>query len=227
MTNIKLSKRLNAIASMVTNTKYLADIGCDHALLDIYLIKQKIIEKSIACDITEGALNQAKKNIMINNITKIETRLGDGLEKITAKDRIDTIVLSGLGNVKIREILFNGKDKLKDINTIIIQSNTNCPDIRKTLIDLGYNVSDEVIVKENNIFYIVIKFVKGIKKYSDREIYFGPVLLANKDKLFKEMYDAEIKNNNKIIRKLPYNKISRKIKLYILNFKIKKEIKNL
>ena len=112
MTNIKLSKRLNAIAGMVTNTKYLADIGCDHALLDIYLIKQKIIEKSIACDITEGALNQAKKNIMINNITKIETRLGDGLEKITAKDRIDTIVLSGLGTVKIREILFNGKDKL-------------------------------------------------------------------------------------------------------------------
>ena len=41
------------------------------------------------------------------------------------------------------------------------------------------------------------------------------------------MYDAEIKNNNKIIRKLPYNKISKKIKLYILNFKIKKEIKNL
>ena len=63
MTNIKLSKRLNAIASMITNTKYLADIGCDHALLDIYLIKQKIIEKSIACDITEGALNQAKKTL--------------------------------------------------------------------------------------------------------------------------------------------------------------------
>ena len=46
MTNIKLSKRLSAIASFVSNNAVIADIGCDHALLDIYLSKKKIIKKS-------------------------------------------------------------------------------------------------------------------------------------------------------------------------------------
>ena len=63
MTNIKLSKRLSAIASFVLNNAVIADIGCDHALLDIYLSKNNIIKKSFAIDITKGALNQADKNI--------------------------------------------------------------------------------------------------------------------------------------------------------------------
>ena len=37
MTSIKLSKRLNEIAKLVNKDSILADVGCDHALLDIYL----------------------------------------------------------------------------------------------------------------------------------------------------------------------------------------------
>ena len=41
MTSIKLSKRLNEIAKLVNKDSILADVGCDHALLDIYLVKTK------------------------------------------------------------------------------------------------------------------------------------------------------------------------------------------
>ena len=72
---IKLSKRLSEIADMINNKNVLLDVGCDHALLDIYLLQNKKIKKAIACDITKGALNQAEKNIKLYNVKNIETRL--------------------------------------------------------------------------------------------------------------------------------------------------------
>ena len=48
-----LSKRLNAIAEMV-DTNVLYDVGCDHALLDIYLVQTKKNIKVIAPDINNS-----------------------------------------------------------------------------------------------------------------------------------------------------------------------------
>lgn len=225
MTSIKLSKRLSLIASMVDKNSVIADIGCDHALLDIYLVQNKIVKKSIACDITEGALNQAKKNILISNVRKIDVRLGDGLKPISQKDNVDTIIISGLGNIKIKEILENDLNKLRNVKTIIIQSNTGIEKIRQDVIKLGYYIEKEDIVKENGIIYIVIKFCKGSKEYSKKEIFFGPKLLENKNSLFNEMIYERINKNKKIISNLPKSKFIKKIKLTLLNNNMKKEIK--
>ena len=116
MTNIKLSKRLSVIASFVLKDAVIADIGCDHALLDIYLSKNNIIKKSFAIDITKGALNQADKNIKLYNVKNIETRLSDGFKKIDIKDNVDTVIMSGLGDAKIISILKEAEEKFKDIN---------------------------------------------------------------------------------------------------------------
>ena len=59
---MKLPKRLNAIASLIEKDTNVIDVGCDHALLDIYLTLQNK-NKCIATDINENALNIAKKNI--------------------------------------------------------------------------------------------------------------------------------------------------------------------
>ena len=40
---INLSKRLKEIANLMDKNSVIADIGCDHALLDIYLIQNKIL----------------------------------------------------------------------------------------------------------------------------------------------------------------------------------------
>ncbi len=225
MTNIKLSKRLECIADMVDNSSVIADIGCDHALLDIYLSQKKIIKKSIACDITIGALDQAKKNISINNIKNIDTRLGDGLEPINDDDNIDTIVMSGLGDQKIINVLDNNKNKLKSVNSIIIQSNTGIYNIRKYLTSIGYFIENEKLIKERNIIYVVIKFSKGNNKYTKKELMYGPLLLKNKDNLFNELLINKINKNNYVIRKLPSNKIIKKIVLKLRNLSIKSMLK--
>lgn len=224
MTNIKLSKRLSVIASFVPDNSVIADIGCDHALLDIYLSKKNIIKKSFAIDITKGALNQADKNIKLYNAKNIETRLSDGFEKIDIKDNVDTVIMSGLGDAKIISILKEAKEKLNKVNNIIIQSNVGVSNIRVYLTCNGYYIDNEKLVKENNIIYTVISFKKGYKRYTKKEIEFGPVLLRNKDELFNELIINRINKNNYIINRLPKNKLIKKMFLKINNHKLKKEM---
>lgn len=222
MTNIKLSKRLSAIASFVLKDAVIADIGCDHALLDIYLSKSNIIKKSFAIDITKGALNQADKNIKLYNVKNIETRLSDGFKKIDIKDNVDTVIMSGLGDAKIISILKEAEEKLDKVNNIIIQSNVGVSNIRVYLTYNGYYIDNEKLVKENNIIYTVISFKKGYKRYTKKEIKFGPVLLRNKDELFNELIMNMINKNNYVINKLPKNKLLKKISLKINNYNLKK-----
>ena len=60
-----LSKRLLKVASLV-DTKEIIDIGCDHALLDIYLTNKNY--KCTAIDNKETVLNTTYSNIKESNL---------------------------------------------------------------------------------------------------------------------------------------------------------------
>lgn len=224
MTSIKLSKRLSLIASMIDEGSLLADIGCDHALLDIYLLNKGIIKKAIACDIAEGSVKQAYKNVLKNKIKNIDIRLSDGLSMISYKDKIDTMVMSGLGDQKIIKIIDRDIDKIKYVNSIIIQSNVGVSNIRKYFTGIGYFIADEKLIKERNIIYTIIKFKKGYKKYNSKQIKFGPILLKNKDNIFNELLSNFIEKNNNIIKQIPKYMIIKKLKLKLINILLKKEM---
>ncbi len=215
---IKISKRLKAIADFVPNNSNVMDIGCDHALLDIYLYQNKIINQAIATDINKNALNNAKENIKKNNLQdKIETRLGNGLDPLNKNDDINTIIISGMGAHTIVGILKNNLDKLKNIDTIIVGSNTKLEFLRKELTKLNYLIDDEIVIEDNKKMYVIIKFTKGKKKYTKKEMYFGPILLQQNTKTFKEYQQKELQKLKIILNLLPKNKI-------IERYKIKKEI---
>ena len=76
---MELSKRLQAVADMVTPNKRVADIGCDHGYISIYLCTKKLASKVIAMDVRKGPLERAKNNIEKYGLSDyIETRLSDG-----------------------------------------------------------------------------------------------------------------------------------------------------
>lgn len=227
MTSIKLSKRLKTIADKVDKNSVIADIGCDHALLDIYLSQNKIIKKAVACDITPGVLTVALKNISLSNVSNVDIRIGNGLDPIKEEDNIDTLILSGLGNKTIINILNNNINKLANIKNIIIQSNTGFSSIRKEINKLGYKIVDETLVKEKGIIYVVIKFIKSKVKYSKKELYFGPILLNNKDELFNELLLNKINKYSLILKKLPNKKIIKKLKIILKIRVLKKEIRKI
>ena len=200
---MNLSKRLQAVATLVDINARVIDVGCDHAYLDIYLTKNND-NKCIATDINKNALEIAKKNIKKYNLEdKIETKLTNGLTDINVKEN-DNIVISGMGTYTILEIL-----KTNNLsNTLIISSNNNIDILRREVINLGYYIDSEIFIIDKNKPYIIIKFIKGIKKYSKLDILLGPILKNNIE--YKKYIIKKYKNilNNiskkKILLRLKY-----------------------
>lgn len=212
---IKLSKRLQVVANYVSDNAKLVDIGCDHGLLDIYLAKTRKNITIIASDINENALSNAISNIKkykLENI--ISYRISNGLDNIL-KEEIDTIVISGMGAHTIVGILYKNMQKLKYVKDIIVQSNNNIDFLRYKITKLGYFIKDEKLVKDAGIIYTVICFTKGRKYYSKKKLYFGPVLLNNKDDLFKEKYTNELEKLKILYKLIPKNHYHHRFKTYM------------
>ena len=201
-----LSKRLQAVATLVDIKSRVIDVGCDHAYLDIYLT-QNNDNKCIATDINKNALEQAKKNIKKYNLEdKIETKLTNGLTDIKVKDN-DNIVISGMGTYTILEIL-----KTNNLsNTLIISSNNNIDILRKEVINLGYYIDSEIFIIDKNKPYIIIKFIKGLKKYSKLDILLGPILKNNIE--YKKYIIKKYKN---ILNNISKKKIFLRLKYRII-----------
>jgi len=207
-----ISNRLMRIASYVDKKDKLIDIGCDHALLDIYLIKNKVLNKVLVSDVHEGALNAGISNIKKEKLEKkIETRLGNGLEVLTDKDDINTVLISGMGTTTILDILHN--DYLKNINKLIIQSNNDHTELRTEVVKLGYKIINEEYLVDMGKNYIIIVFEKGSAKYSKKELRYGPILINDKKYL-----NFELNNCIKIKNFIPTNKL-------ILKYRLNKEIR--
>ena len=216
---MKINNRLKTIGDLVPLSSYPLDIGCDHALLSIYLVKEKGIKKTVASDNKSGPLKKAKENVNFYKVKdKVELIEAEGLNSY--KEGIDTITISGMGGLNINRILENNKNYLKNINTIILSPNNYSIAVKRKLLKLGYYISDEKLVKENNIIYQILVFTKGRKYYSYKKIYLGPVLMTKKDELTKEYYKRELETKRSLLEALPKSFYS-KIRL------TKKEIKYL
>ena len=214
---MKINQRLKTIGDLVEANSFCLDVGCDHALLDIYLVKQNKNIKTIASDIKKGPLEHAKENIIKEKLEKeIETKLGPGLKTYT--DKVDTIIISGMGGRNIIGILKDDKKVLKKIKTIIISPNNYQEDVKKYLCKNGFYIENEEFVKDNKIIYQIIIFKKGKRKYTKKEYFFGPIFLIKKGPLFREYYERELKQREILLSMLPSNY---RYKRYIT----KKEIK--
>ncbi len=209
---IKLSKRLLTIANLIDDNSKVADIGCDHGLVSIYLAMNKQNISIIASDINQNALDNAIKNINKYHLEdKIKVCLSNGLDNIN--DEIDTIIISGMGGHTIVDILTNNQEKLNTVNNIIIQSNNDIEYVRRKIVKLGYYISKEKLILDKNIYYTVILFTKGKKKYTNKEYYFGPILLKENSKIFIEKNNKEYTKLVNIKNNIPKRKLLIRLKI--------------
>ena len=212
---MQISKRLQSLAGLVTNDDIVADIGCDHALLDIYLVQNNIIPKVLASDINENALNGGIKNIQKYHLEdKITTKLGSGIETITPD--INTLIISGMGASTIIKILSH--KNINQINKIIIQSNNDYYLLRSNICAKGYYISHESVIYEKGKYYINIVFLRGHQHYSIKELTYGPILMNGNKDYFEFLYN---KNLN-ILENIPKYKISKRLSIKKANLLLKK-----
>ncbi|MBQ3307109.1 MAG: SAM-dependent methyltransferase [Bacilli bacterium] len=213
---MKINNRLRMIGDLVEANSFCLDVGCDHGLLDIYLVKRNEHIQTIGSDIAQGPLNHAKENIKREHLEgKIELRLGSGLK--TYSDEVDTIIISGMGGRNMIGIFKEDLKVLKRVKTFILSPNNYQEDVKRFLCKNGFYIENEEFVKDNNIIYQIIIFKRGKKKYSKKDYFFGPIFLEKKDSLFLEYYGKELKSRQIILSLLPKN-------YYLKRRKIKNEI---
>ena len=201
---MKINDRLKKIGDLVEANSFCLDVGCDHALLDIYLVKKDKNIKAIASDVAEGPVEAAKQNIKRERLeNKIEVRLGDGLD--TYSDEINTIIISGMGSRNMIGIFKRHLEVLKKVDTIILSPNNYQIDVKKFLVNNGFYIENEEFVKDKKFIYQIIVFKKGKKHYTKKEYFFGTIYLEKKGKLFEEYYKRELISRKILLQVLPKN----------------------
>ncbi|NLG81140.1 MAG: SAM-dependent methyltransferase [Bacilli bacterium] len=203
---MKLSKRLSKVAQFVKPYRAIVDIGTDHALLPIYLLKHKIIDSCIATDNKKGPLTRAQENLTKHGFqNSAEVRLGDGLNPLTPNDNLDCIIIAGMGGLLIVDILEKGKTLLKSNKRLILQPNGHLEEVRDWLSSNYYEIVDEVILKEDGIYYEIICAERTAKLviFNEVELKFGPKLLNKNDQVFYEKWDNLLKLKLDILDKIP------------------------
>ena len=158
---VVISKRLQMMARMVTSGNRVADVGCDHGFLSIYLVQTGLSPRVIAMDVRGGPLEAAKEHIARWGLeTYIETRQSDGLCELLPGE-VETVVCAGMGGPLMERILTQSSEKAKQMKELILQPQSEIPRFRGFLRRAGYLVTDEDMVCDGGKYYFAMRAIPG------------------------------------------------------------------
>ena len=156
---IKLTDRLQLLADQINQDETMADIGTDHGFLPIYLWENEISPKVIMADISPGSLQKARVNCYENYPDeKFDLRLGNGIQ-ILENGEVDAVVIAGMGGKLMTEILGENLEKSKSFGKLILQPRNGQAKLRSWLLENGFSIVKESLVKENKYICEVITVV--------------------------------------------------------------------
>ncbi len=155
---IPLSSRLLACCGFVSPGDRVADIGCDHGYLGIYLLKKGIASSVIASDIREGPLQSAIRNSEKFGLRdKMQFYLSDGVRNIPRD--FDALVCAGMGGDTMISILSSAPWLKSEQYRLILQCQSKTPMLRQYLSENGWKITDEAIVKDGRFLYTVMAVI--------------------------------------------------------------------
>lgn len=202
---MKLTDRLLKIASLVTDGKKIADIGTDHGYIPVYLLKKGRVPFAVLADINKGPLDNARKEVIQNNfLDKVDLRLGSGIE-ILEIGEVEEIIIAGMGGILISELLEAKKEVAHSVEKLILQPMQAQEELRRYLLNNGYEILEEILVREDfRIYEIMVAKYTGKNTIIEDEIYYevGIKLLENKDSLFNDFIEKKIRTYSSIVSKL-------------------------
>ena len=206
---IELSMRLSAVASMVKQAKCVADVGCDHGFVSVYLMQNGIAENVIAMDVNKGPLARAKEHVQDYGMEDyIELRLSDGLEQIDKEDGVDTVILAGMGGKLMEKILSDAFARELYIPNLVLQPQSDLMSFRAFLRKRDYVIEEETMVLEDGKYYPMMRACyRGVRREgadyeSDFSDAFGPILLAEKHPVLHGFLEREISKFEDIVAKM-------------------------
>ena len=218
--NMELSKRLNAVASLVTEGYRLADIGTDHAYIPIFLAATGKIPEAVAMDVNRGPLLRAEENIRTYGLeNKIATRISDGFAALE-KNEADSAVIAGMGGLLAIRILKEGADTVRSLKECILQPQSEIEKVRAFLLEEGFFFLREDMVEEDGKYYPMMKVRppgggRKVRNETDHgepdkereivcgwdaeELQYGKLLLKEKNPILREYLQKEIRIRTQIL----------------------------
>lgn len=185
-----INKRLKLLVDWINKSNFnkIADIGTDHGKLLIEIAKTDDKKILFGIDIIKSIIDNLNENKKIKNIKWIN---GFGLNPLQ-DEQLDVVVMSGIGMIKMLKIL-----KLDSSlqNNIILQTNENLNKIRQWVNEKGYLIKKENIMEEKGYFYhsiFISKFQNKKIKLTENEIFFGPILIKEKTKIFLNYWSKNL-----------------------------------
>ena len=181
-----LSLRLERVAANVPVGARLADIGSDHGYLPVALMRRGLIAAAVAGEVATTPFHAAQRTVRDNDLQPhISVRLADGLAAIQPGDGITAISVCGMGGETIRDILDNGKAHLRGKEHLILQPNGGEQPLRQWLMDNGYSILHEELLRENRFYYEIIVAERAAPvRYTPEQLYFGPLQMQARSPLF-------------------------------------------
>ena len=188
--NLKHSRRLEAAASMVPQGSRVADIGTDHALLPCHLLSSGRAAHCIASDVRSGWPEGAFPS------RRLELRAGSGLRVLKPEDRIDVVVITGMGGRSIRHILDDDYRHELGIRRAVVQPQKEAADVRRWLAENRYPIIAERMILERRRHYVILaaELVRGEGWHEhpllelDDVVEAGPLLVRSGDPVVRDYW---------------------------------------
>ena len=191
---MKLSKRLELVASFVPEGSRIADIGTDHGYIPIFLTEKGICQSALAMDVREGPLSRAREHIREKNLEdRIQVRLGDGLKELRPGEA-DTVVIAGMGGQLVIHILEEGRHMWDSVKTWILSPQSELDKVRRYLEQEGFMICREAMTLDEGKYYTVMAVARGRMKYEEPwEYLYGKLLIQAKDPVLLDFLNQEEK----------------------------------
>lgn len=182
-----MNKRLEEIYQQIIPGLGVIDVGTDHGYLPARLAQDGYAGRIFAADIKSGPLDAARRTARKAGVDdRIEFLLCDGLDGCP-HDAVDTIVIAGMGGDTICGILDRAEWCMTPDYRLILQPMTKAEVLRYWLINNGYVITVEKLVKESGALYqvIVAEFSQN-SRLSDAELFTGSYELLKDAPFFDE-----------------------------------------
>ena len=153
---MRLSERLERVVSFVRPCASAADIGTDHALVPVELVRRGIVKKAIAMDVRPGPLSRAKEQISRAGLSdQIEPRLSDGLAALKPQEA-ETVIIAGMGGELIIRILTVGRHMWDSVAQWVLSPHSEVFKVRGWLLENGFSIEKEDMVCEDGKYYVLM-----------------------------------------------------------------------
>ena len=191
---IPISKRLLCCASLVPEEARVADVGCDHGYLGIWLLHERRAGYVAACDLRPQPLEKARTNSRsFGTADRMDFFVADGLAAIRP-ETVDTVVCAGMGGDCIAHILEDAPWVRDPAYTLILQPQTSGNDLRRYLGERGFSIETEQLVQDGGFLYFtILARYGGGRPLTPGEQYLSPQLLHSGSPLLPDYFDRVLR----------------------------------